>query len=420
MSRRVATSRRSRCCSTSHAIVATSSDANPIRSQMRSAMSSAGRRVVVPGSLADVVQQRRHQQEVRPGHLRREPRRGGDRLQQMPVDGEVVERARLRPGSHRIAIREARSPHTPRRSSPSITRIAHGPEPRSSISSRRVSSSHGSSHGEAAAASRSSDRRSMTAPWRAAVRGGTEHEDRIGGVDVVVHGHLGVAQAQPGVCGGRADRARRRDPRPRVPDRLDTASRRHASSLVHAMVRAASAIRAINSSAPRQAERARDGRLMLRRQHVRGTPGQTLQLDAGIEEGRVRLVERRRVLVEQDVLRRLRPPERVHVPEATSALLEVRLRTERVVARLLVPLLDAVGDLPEHLGRAFPPSTDRTGGQVRGRAWIAGHEPGGEERRRGVEIVRAQRERIPHRADAVTEVQLLVPDGVPDAVPRSP
>jgi hypothetical protein len=52
--------------------------------------------VIAAGSLADVVQERRDEQEIRPGDPRRQDRGSGRRLQQVPVDGEVVKRSRLR------------------------------------------------------------------------------------------------------------------------------------------------------------------------------------------------------------------------------------------------------------------------------------------------------------------------------------
>ena len=56
----------------------------------------AGLGVIATGSLADVVQERRHQQEVRSGDPRREDGGGRRRLEQVPVDGEIVQRSRLR------------------------------------------------------------------------------------------------------------------------------------------------------------------------------------------------------------------------------------------------------------------------------------------------------------------------------------
>ena len=163
MSRRVATSRRSRCCSTSQTTVAMSSGANPIRSQMRSAM----RAPAAAWSSPDPLPMSCSSAAI--------SRRSGRSTCGASRDAAATVSSRCRstvkswnaPGCGRErTVRHSGNTHahTPRWSSPSITRTAQGPEPKSSISWRRVSSSHGSSHGEAAAASRSSERRSMTAP----------------------------------------------------------------------------------------------------------------------------------------------------------------------------------------------------------------------------------------------------------------
>ena len=70
-------------------------------------------------------------------------------------------------------------PHAPLRSSASITGIAESPVPKSSTRRGRASGCHGSIQGDAAAASRSSDRRSMTAPEAGRGDRRAEHQRRI-------------------------------------------------------------------------------------------------------------------------------------------------------------------------------------------------------------------------------------------------
>ncbi len=79
-------------------------------------------------------------------------------------------------------------------------------------------------------------------------------------------------------------------------------------------------------------------------------------------------------------------------------------------------LFDALGELRDDLPRTPLPPVEGAGRELGGRSGIARHEPCGKERGRRVEIVRAERERIADRADAVTQMQLLFPHRVPEAL----
>ena len=107
-SRRVAVSGSSRWCRTSATTIARSSPAKPIRARDRRGVLGADDRVVPAGiALADVVQQRADEQQVAAGRRRRRrAAAAGGGLQQVPVDGEAVDRVVLGPAAHRVPLRD--------------------------------------------------------------------------------------------------------------------------------------------------------------------------------------------------------------------------------------------------------------------------------------------------------------------------
>ena len=122
---------RSRCRSTSQTTVAMSSGANPILAATRSAMSAAAAAWSSPTPLPMSCSSAAISRRSGPSHL------GVSRDAAATVSSRCRStvkswRTRLRPGPHRSPTPGSTRPHTPRWSSPSITRIAHGPEPKSS------------------------------------------------------------------------------------------------------------------------------------------------------------------------------------------------------------------------------------------------------------------------------------------------
>jgi hypothetical protein len=67
-----------------------------------------GHAVVTGPALADVMQQRRQQQQVGAGDVPGQRGRVGGALHQMPVDREAVQRVALRPVPHPLPVRDQR------------------------------------------------------------------------------------------------------------------------------------------------------------------------------------------------------------------------------------------------------------------------------------------------------------------------
>ena len=106
MSRRVAVSGSSRWWRTSVPTTATSASPNPMRVAMVGGDRLAHLAVVAGPALADVVQQRGHQQQVGAVDVAGQLRGGGRGLDEVPVDGEAVPGVALREGADPVPLRD--------------------------------------------------------------------------------------------------------------------------------------------------------------------------------------------------------------------------------------------------------------------------------------------------------------------------
>ena len=109
------------------------------------------------------------------------------------------------------------------------------------------------------------------------------------------------------------------------------------------------------------------------------------------------------------------PPEGMHVAEPAPALLEVGLEQERHLAGALVAVLDATAPARRATAStacATAASAASASSAVSSR--VAGDVPGRQQRRRRVEVVGGEGERLLRGAHGVAELQPLVPDRVPD------
>ena len=276
-----------------------------------------------------------------------------------------------------------------------MTRTAAAPAEEQSTSSSRASAGHGSG---SAGADRGQPLEGFAVDRRPVGGGGHRQAQRRGGRRqrrAVVGGSASSSRATSpsrsriAVC----DRATEvRLPRPSGP-RSDDRTRRQASSLVQAIVRAASATAAMSASrrhsrAPRRlrpvpAARARcsaDRCAVAARRARRATPR--------------RPAEARVVVLEQDPVRGLRPVQRVHVAEAAAAFLQVGLEHERDFAGLLVARLDARGQRVSHRFARFSHDTAAPRSRVRRERRVAGDVARAQQRGRGVEIVVGDLERL--------------------------
>ena len=103
-SRRVATCASIRCCRTSSVIVSASASLKPMPPSDTSSNDRTGDTVVAVDRLAEVMQQCSDQQQVRTPYVAHHLRRLDTGLQQVPVDGEAVDRRLRRPEPHRVPL----------------------------------------------------------------------------------------------------------------------------------------------------------------------------------------------------------------------------------------------------------------------------------------------------------------------------
>src|SRR2546426_12761651 len=101
-----------------------------------------------------------------------------------------------------------------------------------------------------------------------------------------------------------------------------------------------------------------------------------LELPPGVEQQGRPGVQAGGVELEQDPVCRLRPPERVDVPETAAALFQIGLQPERDLAHALMASRDAGGELREPLLRATLPARERPRGEAGGQRALAGDVPG--------------------------------------------
>ena len=323
--------------------------------------------VVAPDAdeaLADVVQQRADEEQVGPVDLAGVGGGAGRRLAQVPVDGEPVVGVALRPAADRRPLGQQADEQA---------LLVEGLEHRDG-GPPGAEQGHevGAGLGRPAAGpgrpaprppdGRGCDGRATSPPWRPPPPPAGPGPGRTPG--------RRRPPARPGPRAARARRRRavgRRHPAPRA--RAATSSiRSHASSLVHAMVRAAEDRRPMRTSASASPRACGDRVLLLEQEAVVGLAGPPLELDAGLQHGAVGGVEGVVVALEEDAPGRLGPVQGVDVAQPAPALLEVGLEEERHLARLLV----AFGHRPAE------------GGQPPRRRWPAtGPRPAGPARRPG-------------------------------------
>ena len=196
--------------------------------------------------------------------------------------------------------------------------------------------------------------------------------------------------------------------------RSTEAMRRHVSSLVHAMVRAAPEIDRMAASASAKPRRVGDGVLLLERGGRRRAGRCGGAARPGRRAASVGLAERLGVALEEQDLGLLGPAEGVDVAQAAAALLEVGLEQEGHLAGAVVAVLHRSGQLRR--GAASPASATDPG--ARGSSALRAVSPAmwrtDEERRGGVEVVLGEAEGLLDGADGVAELQALVPDRVPE------
>ncbi len=365
--------------------------------------------VVAAPALADVVQQAGQHQQVRPPDpARQRPGLHGG-LPQVPVHGEAVVGVALRLAAHQRPLGEVPLPDALL-----VERLQQ--QQRGRTGEQQVDE-----RGAGGRRPRRGRRRRLggQAGQRAPVElGGVVGGDRrrlqrhrgvAGHVDVVAHVDLAVPQrqaaAQRPFPAGPAQRAGQRalDAGPGVVAR----PRDRAGGVgdgPHQQV------------GVRVAERGRHRVLLLERQPVAGPPRAPVQLDAGAEQGRVRVVEGAVVVVPQDRAGGLGPGQGVDVTHAAPALLEVGLQQERHLAGPQVALTDPGGQGGQPALGPLVPLELGPAGQLVGQRPVAGQVAGLEQAGRRVEVVGRQGQRLLRGAHGVAELQPGVPDRVPEAV----
>ena len=162
-----------------------------------------------------------------------------------------------------------------------------------------------------------------------------------------------------------------------------------------------------------------NGLLFLQQQHVTRPPGGSVQRNPHGQKGVLCLRESSAVRRGDECSRRLCPVQRMDIPEAPAALLQVRLEQEGCLAGLLM----AGGNARcEHGEPVSPPGTPvgrDDAEQVRGQRCIPGKVPGREQRGCGVEVIGRQLLGLLDGTDGVAEFDLVRPlGGIPDRVPE--
>ena len=214
--------------------------------------------------------------------------------------------------------------------------------------------------------------------------------------------------------GSRVARCPHRDPRgPWRPDR----TRRQVSSLIHAMDRAASAIRRMTTSPDASPSALATMGWSCNVSTLMARPCRTLQLDTGVEQHGVRGIQARarrsRTAPDRDASAHFNT---WHVAHAAASLLEVRLEKERNLACTRMPAATRRSSSASHRREArvhcaVARSANSSTGSV-----SPAIQPRAEQRRGCVEIVAGEAQGLTDGAHAVAELQTRVPDRVPDPV----
>ena len=363
--------------------------------------------VVTRPALADVVQQGREQQQVRPGHF--PGQRGGmrGRLGQVTVHGEGMQRVALGPVPDPLPVRDQR-----RHQAFGVERLPDADRGLAGAQQgeQRVPGRRGPGDGQRRAFGQpvQGPRRQRQAGLRG--RGGRAQDergiaDRVGGAGqhhlAVLFHHsvreraaLGPAAAQPapaypvrlaeGVINRVRDGTRgpRQHPEQHVP--------------------------------VEQAERAGHLVLLLKDQPVQAAPGDLVQRVPGVQDLLVGGADlgagRGRHPRGRDRL------DRVHVPQAATGLLQVGLEQEGQFAAHPGAFIVVGVQFGQPRGRGRAPVLQGARPQPLGEIRIAGHVPGGQQPHGDLEVGARHPPGLRHGTDRVVELGAGVPDGIPDPV----
>ena len=161
-----------------------------------------------------------------------------------------------------------------------------------------------------------------------------------------------------------------------------------------------------------------DGRghrvLLLEAQHVTGPTGRPVEFDPHVEQPVVTDLQPGQVARRHDQIRLGRPPQRLHVAQATVTLLEIRFEQIGDVTRLCPAFGPAIVQRRQPSPGVTPPAGPAFGGDPFGQLGVTSQRPDGQQRRRGVEVLVGQRQLIIHRANGVTELETGVPQRIPE------
>ena len=163
-------------------------------------------------------------------------------------------------------------------------------------------------------------------------------------------------------------------------------------------------------------ERRRHRVLLLEEQPVARPARTAVELHPGRQQGVVGGLEHGVVALPEETACRLRPVQGVDVAETTSSLLQVRLEEEGHLTRDLVPAPHPTRQLLQPSLGPLLPLLEGPTGEVVGEVLVAGEVAHLQQRRRRVEVVGRQRQRLAAGSHRVAELQALVPDRVPDAI----
>ena len=156
--------------------------------------------------------------------------------------------------------------------------------------------------------------------------------------------------------------------------------------------------------------------LLLQVQAIAGPTGLAVQRHPHVEQGVVGPGQHGVVAGVEDGLHQLGPVQGVHVPQATAALLQVRLEQEGHLTGLGVAGDHALAQLGEPLLGPLAPLGEGPLPHLLGELRVAGEVADLEERRGGVEVVGGEAEGLLRGAHGVTQLHPLVPDRVPEPV----
>ena len=367
--------------------------------------------VVARPALADVVQQRGDQQQVGPVDVAGQLGRGGRRLDQVAVDGEPVPRDGAAAASARGPTRgsagtaappgpAARAAARRRGRWPAAGGTTSAPRP-----ARAPAAAGCAPRAPSACTATAAGPPAPRRPRRAAAGRGRRPAARPARAPPRRPGGPRPRRAARGAPGGtgRADGA----PAP-------ASTRRQVSSATKASRRPARLTSRSRASSSGRPERVGHRALLLTDQDVGGPAGAPAQLVADVEQERVGGLELGRRLVAE--LGRGDGAQHLALAQAAVRLLDVGFEQERELAQLAGPLAAQVAQLREQPGRRLPPAGEGRRPEPGGELGVTRDEPGVEQAEPGLDVGRAHRDGLGHRAHRVVEPDAGVPDRVPERV----